>query len=260
MIAPGVRRRVRVLGFPVDPVDFARAVEAVLELVERHPGAGAASGETRLVVTVNPEILMAARRDTLLALALETADLCVADGVGVVWASRMLGLPLPERVPGIELMEALLHRAEARGLRVYFLGARAEVVASAAERAQARHPRLCLAGWHHGYFSPAEEDRVVAAIRSAAPDLLFAGMGAERELKWLLRHREALGARVAMGVGGSFDVLAGRLRRAPAWMRRMQLEWLFRLLQEPSRWRRQLVLPRFALRVLAEAAARRASR
>lgn len=255
------RRRVRVLGFPVDPLTLPEAVDAVTALLRRHPGPGAErGGHTRLVVTVNPEILMAARRDGLLALVLESADLAVADGAGVVWASRLLGLPLPERVPGIELLEALLRVAAREGLRVYFLGARPEVVEAAAREAGRRYPGLPLVGWHHGYFGAAEEDAVLEAVRAVSPDLLFAGMGAERELKWLFRNRERLGARVAMGVGGSFDVLSGRLRRAPAWMRRWQLEWLFRLLQEPARWRRQLVLPRFAARVLMEAAARRAMR
>lgn len=267
------RQRVIVLGLPVDPLDAGAARAAVLDLVRTHPGPPPEYGDagdagaprpaaearqrvlhaTRLVVTLNPEILMAAERDPLLRLAVESADLVVADGVGLVWAAAMLGRPLPERVPGVELLEALLADAARLGLRVFFLGARPEVVAEAARRAVGRFPGLRLVGHHHGYFRAAEEEAVVAAVRAAAPDLLFAGMGAERELKWLFRHRERLGARVAMGVGGSFDVLAGRLRRAPAWVRRLHLEWLFRLLQEPWRWRRQRVLPRFALRVVGEA-------
>lgn len=242
--------RVRVLDFPVDAVDLAGAVRAVLGLVEARP-----AGRTRLVVTVNPEILLAAARDPLLARVLTEADLVVPDGIGVVWASRLLGRPLPERVPGIDLMQRLLAEAAARGLGVYLLGARPEVIAAAAAEARRRFPGLRLLGYRDGYFGPEEEARVAAAVREAAPDLLFAGMGAERELKWLYRHRERLGAAVAMGVGGSFDVLSGRLRRAPPWMRRYGLEWLYRLWQEPSRWRRQLALPRFALRVLAEALA-----
>lgn len=208
---------------------------------------------TRLVVTLNPEIAMAAQRDPALRLAVESADLVVADGIGLVWAAAMTGRKLPGRVPGVELLEGLLADAARLGLRVFFLGARPEAVAEAARRAVARFPGLPLVGYHHGYFRPAEEEHVLATVRAAKPDLLFAGMGAERELKWLFRHRERLGARVAMGVGGSFDVLAGRLRRAPAWVRRLHLEWLFRLVQEPGRWRRQAVLPRFAWRVLGEA-------
>lgn len=266
----GERERLLILGLPVDPLDLEQARERVLTLVRDHPGplpaVPAGAGEdpgaaarrralhaTRLVVTLNPEIAMAAQRDPALRLAVEAADLVVADGIGLVWAAALLGRPLPGRVPGIELLEALLADAARLGLRVFFLGARPEVVAEAARRAAARFPGLPLVGHHHGYFRPAEEEAVVAAVRAAAPDLLFVGMGAERELKWTFRHRERLGARVAMGVGGSFDVLSGRLRRAPRWVRRVHLEWLYRLLQEPWRWRRQAVLPRFALRVLGEA-------
>lgn len=258
MAAFAVRRRVQVLGLPVDAVDLPGAVEAVLGLLGAGAGAGRAA-VARLVVTLNPEIAMAAARDALLRQAVEAADLVVADGIGIVWAARVLGQPLPGRVPGIELMEALLGEAARRGLRVYFLGARPEVVSEAARRARDRFPGLELVGYHHGYFPLEEDEPVLAAVRAAAPDLLFAGMGAERELTWLYRRRAHLGARVAMGVGGSFDVLSGRLRRAPRWVRGLHLEWLYRLLQEPARWRRQRVLPAFAARVLREAARARRS-
>ncbi|HEX6989419.1 MAG TPA: WecB/TagA/CpsF family glycosyltransferase [Bacillota bacterium] len=237
------------LGRPIDAVTMDQAVAAVLALARGAPGTAGAA--TRIVVTANPEILVASRSDPVLARVLEEAALVVADGIGVVAAARLLGSPVPERVPGVELLERLLAACAREGLRPFFLGARLEVVEAAAQRSAARYPGLVLAGWHHGYFDLADPEpvRVVAASRA---DVLFAGMGAARELRWLLANRERLRVPVAMGVGGSFDVLSGRVRRAPVWVRRTYLEWLYRLLMEPARWRRQLALPRFALSVLAE--------
>ncbi len=247
--------RVSVLGVEVDRVSLDEAVARVEEWLR----AGAADGRLRLVATPNPEIIWAARADRELARALAEADLCVADGVGVVWASRHLGEPVPERVAGADLMERLLELAARRGYRVYFLGTHPEVVARAAEEARRRYPGLVVAGHHHGYFRPEEEEAVVAAVRAARPDLLFVGMGAPRDQVWLWRHRHELGAAVGVGVGGSLDVLACVVRRAPRWVRSLGLEWLYRLAAQPRRWRRMLALPRFAWAVLRADAARRAA-
>ncbi|MBX5476535.1 MAG: WecB/TagA/CpsF family glycosyltransferase [Clostridia bacterium] len=241
--------RVRVLGVSVDRVGAAEALDRVTALVE--------TGEGGLVVTVNPEMIMAAARDAVLAEALRSARLAVADGVGVVWAARRLGTPLPERVPGIELGERLLARAEERGWPVYFLGARPEVVSAAVSRLQARYPRLRVAGARDGYFAPAEAGGVAEAVARSGARVLLMGMGVPREQHFWVRHRAALRGVVALGVGGSFDVWGGAARRAPAWMRSLNLEWLYRLVKEPRRWRRQLALPAFALRVLAAASRRR---
>jgi len=250
---------VRILDRPIDAVTMAQAEAAVLALARREfpagpPGAAAPAGpatRTAIVVTANPEILAAARRDGELARTLEEAALVVADGIGVVAAARILGTPLPGRVPGIELLERLLAACAREGLRPFFLGARPDVVQEAAEQARRRFPGLELAGAHHGYFA-LEDPAPVRAVAASGADLLFAGMGADRDLRWLFRNRERLRVPVAMGVGGSFDVLSGRVRRAPGWVRRIHLEWLYRLLREPARWRRQLALPHFALLVLGQ--------
>ncbi|HEY8449963.1 MAG TPA: WecB/TagA/CpsF family glycosyltransferase [Bacillota bacterium] len=242
------------LGSPVDRITLAGAVNRILDLAESgRQGAGEPGGHgwTRWIVTANPEILIAARRDATMARILEEAALVVPDGIGVVFAARWLGAPVPERVPGIELLEALLGAAAERGLRPYLLGARPEVIAEAARRIEQRFTGLRLAGWRDGYFA-LDDPRPVADVANSDADLLFVGMGAERELKWIYAHRQRLGVPVAIGVGGSFDVLSGRLRRAPVWMRRVHLEWLYRLLREPARWRRQLALPAFALAVATE--------
>lgn len=248
----------RILGAPIDAVTMDQAEAVVLALAGR-PGAASAGpgseagspGATRIVVTANPEILAAARVDAELAAVLEDAALVVADGIGVVAAARILGRPVPERVPGVELLERLLAACARLGLRPFFLGARPGVVDAAVDRAKQRFPGLEPAGWHHGYFA-LDDPAPVRAVAASGADLLFSGMGADRDLRWLARNRERLRVPVAMGVGGSFDVLAGRVRRAPAWVRRVHLEWLYRLLMEPRRWRRQLALPHFAMLVMAE--------
>ncbi|MFO7245918.1 MAG: WecB/TagA/CpsF family glycosyltransferase [Thermaerobacter sp.] len=248
-------RRVRILGAPVDAVSMDQAEALVLEMARagggRGPDGSGAPGATHLVITANPEILAAARDDRELAGVLEEAALVVADGIGVVAAGRILGTPLPERVPGVELLERLLAACAREGLRPFFLGARPEVVEAAAAEARRRFPGLELAGWHHGYF-PLDDPAPVEAAAASGAHILFSGMGAGRDLRWLYRNRRRLRVPVAVNVGGSFDVLSGRVRRAPRWMRRAHLEWLYRLLSDPGRWRRQLALPRFALLVLAE--------
>jgi len=241
--------RVQVLGQPVDRVAMDEAVAMISRWLEEGLPAG---GAARLVVTANPEIVYNARRDRELARVLAQAPLVVADGIGIVWAARRYGRPVPERVPGVDLMMALLERAAQRGWRPFFLGTRPQVVARAVQRAEQLFPGLAIAGYHHGYFHDKDEERVLAQIRQAAPDLVFAGMGARRELTWLHRHRQALGVPVAMGVGGSLDVLAGEVQRAPGWVQAVHLEWLYRLLKEPRRWRRQAVLPLFVLAVLQD--------
>lgn len=212
-------------------------------------------GAPALVLTPNPELIMQARRDPELLSVARTAALALPDGVGVVWAARHLGQPCPARVPGVEFMAALLDRAAALGRSVFFLGARPEVVAAAAEAAVARFPGLRVAGVSDGYFGPQGELDVVHRVADSGAEVLFVGMGVPAQERFLHRHRGHFGAvRLAMAVGGSFDVLSGLTRRAPLPVRRAGLEWLWRLASQPRRWRRQLALPRFVLAVLREGA------
>ncbi|MBE3563989.1 MAG: WecB/TagA/CpsF family glycosyltransferase [Hydrogenibacillus schlegelii] len=202
------------------------------------------------VATVNAEMLIRAREDAEVLGVLRQADVVVADGIGVVLAARLLGRPLPGRVAGIDLMEALLERAAAAGWPVFFLGARPEVLPRAMAAVRRRHPELVLDG-HHGYFTPEEEAAVLEQIAAFRPALLFVGLGAPRQEAWIARHRPQLSAALAMGVGGSFDVLGGAVRRAPLRWQRLGLEWLWRLKEEPWRARRMAALPRFALLAVA---------
>ncbi|HHT01916.1 MAG TPA: WecB/TagA/CpsF family glycosyltransferase [Firmicutes bacterium] len=243
------RRRVDLLGVPVDAVTMAEALHWALEQLP--------TGETNLIFTPNPEIVYRAWHDPVFYQALTSADLLVPDGIGVVWAAARLGQPVPERVPGYDLMIHLLAALARRHGRVFFLGARPEVVQAAAQVASRRWPGLVVTGYHHGYFQPGQEEQaVLQKIRAAAPDLLLVALGAGKQEEWLAFHRAELQVPLAIAVGGSFDVLAGITQRAPTWMQRLHLEWLYRLLRQPSRWRRMLALPRFAWTIIKAGAKR----
>lgn len=243
---PTPAARIDILGVGFDPVDLEGAVSRATALV----GGGVPS----LAVTANTEMVMTARRAGDLAQLLARAALVVADGVGVVWASRYLRRPLPARVPGIELAERLLAEAARRRWRVYLLGGSPGTAEQAAARLHVAYPGLQVAGWAHGYFPPGDEPGVVDAIRAASPALLLAGLGTPRQELWLARHLAALGVPVVMGIGGSLDIWAGRARRAPRPMQSLGLEWLYRLAREPRRLRRQLTIPHFMALIIVKRA------
>lgn len=225
-----------VLGHPVHPVDLADATAWVMEAARR-------SDTPRLVVTLNPELVVRAREDAALAAALARADLCVADGVGLVWAARRRGIALPGRVPGVDLAFATL--AAARDLRVFMLGGRPGVAEAAARAARERWG-TDVVGTHHGYFDPVTEGAAVAAeVGASGAQLVLAGLGEGQE-RFLDEQRALLGAGVLIGVGGTLDVLAGTARRTPTWTRRLGLEWAWRVGLDPARWHRAPRLWRFA--------------
>jgi N-acetylglucosaminyldiphosphoundecaprenol N-acetyl-beta-D-mannosaminyltransferase len=210
-----------------------------------------ADGDAHLVITANPEMVMKARGDQLLAEIMERADLVVADGIGVVWAARFLGKPVPERIPGIELAEGLLEQAAARGWSVFFLGGEEGVSDQAAQALLREHSDLKIVGTHHGFFaSGEEEEEILATIQHLNPHILLAALGVPRQEKWLAAHLGALKIPLAIGVGGSFNVWAGVDKRAPLWMRKINVEWLYRLIRQPWRIKRLLVLPFFVLSVV----------
>jgi len=227
------------------------AVARCRELIE-------APGRTASQVSVNAAKLVALREDARLRRAVFDCDLVTADGQSVVWASRLLGDPLPERVAGIDLMARLVEAAEEHGYRVFFLGATPGVLARAVAELRARHPRLHVAGARDGYFRPDEESAVREEIRAAAPDILFVAMGSPRKEHWVAAAPD-LDVGFAMGVGGSLDVIAGHVRRAPRLVQRLGLEWLFRLAQEPRRLVRRYVTTntRFLLLLTRELTHRR---
>ncbi len=259
----------QVLGFRLDLAGLEEAAQWVVDVAAAKEAGGAVPARTALAVSFNPELVMRAQEDPAAAEVLRAADLSYADGVGAVWAARRAvtgagavaggvagsgtsadaGAPI-QRVPGIDLAQRVLELAAEAGLSVYLLGARPGVADEAARQQQARITGLRVAGCRDGYFGEADETAVAAAVRASGADILLVAMGAPKQEILLHGHRGEWGARVALGVGGSFDVWAGNVTRAPEWAQRAGVEWLYRLVREPKRLRRQMVLPRFALRVV----------
>lgn len=242
---PQDTRRRQVLGIPVDDVDMTRALAWIERAIAETRAAGT-DFTTRQIVTLNPEMVIAARSNPALRAAIAMADLVLPDGAGVVWAAR-----LRARVTGVDLLVALAEVAARRGYRLYLLGAAPGVAADAADALRARFPGLRIAGASSGTPDPAVCASIARRIRDAHADVVFVAFGAPAQELWIANTRGALGAAVAIGVGGALDFVAGRLPRAPEWMRAGGLEWLFRLLRQPWRWRRMLALPRFAGAVAA---------
>jgi N-acetylglucosaminyldiphosphoundecaprenol N-acetyl-beta-D-mannosaminyltransferase len=231
-----------ILGVRVDDVTAGETLTLIEQFVaERAP---------HQICTVNPEFVVQAQQDRAFRDVINRAALCLPDGVGLLWAARRLGHPLRERVAGSDLVGQIAARAAQRGWRLYLLGAAPGVADKAAEVLRARHPRLVVAGTFPGSPAPDEEDAIVERIRAARPDVLLVAFGAPAQDVWIARNQPRLQAPVAIGVGGSLDFIAGVAQRAPAWMQRLGLEWLHRLIREPWRWRRQLALPRFVWQVL----------
>lgn len=231
-------RSTDLLGVRVDDVTWSETLDWVARFVEQD--------SPHLIVTLNPEILMKARAEPDFRAIVDGAALVLPDGIGLLWAARILGQRLRERVTGSGLVPRLSTLAAERGWRVFFLGAAPGVAEEAAARLEAANPGLMVAGTYAGSPDPAKDDTLVAQVKAAAPQVLFVAYGAPRQERWIARNTERLGVPVMVGVGGALDFVAGVAQRAPVWVRRLGLEWLHRLLREPWRWRRQLVLWRFA--------------
>ncbi len=232
------------MGCRVDALTTADAVRRIVELA-RAPAPA-------LVVTLGTEMAVRARHDARFQAAVEASALSLCDTVGVLLAARMQGVRIPGRVAGVELIEPLCEAFAREGFPVYFLGAHGDTAARAAEGLRARHAGLNVAGARDGYFAPARDAEVAASIRSSGARVLFAGLGSPRQELWIAERLQESGCSVGIGVGGSFDVLAGNVERAPAFWRSLNLEWLYRLLKEPRRWRRQLALPQFVWLAVCE--------
>lgn len=223
-------------------VDFLEAKDSINHLIEQK--------KTALVFTPNAEIVVQAHADKEFLEILRSADLILPDGSSLLWAAKVLKKPLKTRVTGIDLMQILLSEAEKKGWTVFFLGTKQEILEQAVFNTQKNYPSLKLAGYHHGYFC--DDTIPLQAINQVKPDLLFVGMGAPKQERWLYQHKNLLECGVAMVVGGSFDILAEKTKRAPFWMQKRGLEWLYRYFQEPARIKRSLLLPQFVGLVLSE--------
>lgn len=243
-------RSIDVLGVRIDDVTLAEA-SAICHACIR-------SGEPHQVVTPNAEFVMAAQRDLAFRSILNCATLAIPDGAGLLLAGRLLGTPLRTQVAGTDLADELAGLCARTGHRLFLLGAAPGVAARAAERLTERHPGLIVAGTLAGSPDPAADAEVCAALRAAGRiDVLLVAYGAPKQEAWIARNQPALGIPLAMGVGGAFDFFSGRVPRAPRLVRRAGLDWLFRLIIQPWRWRRQLALPRFVAAVALEAVRQR---
>lgn len=241
-------KRTRILNVPVDMVDSREAMEIFRRLMK--------TKDCSLIVTPNSEIIVNATKDLELKNIIEQADLIIPDGIGLVYASKIMGVPLKERVTGIDFLNTILGSLEGSGQSIFFLGSRPGdgelpgIAETAAERMKETYTKLKVAGTHHGYFKEADEEAIVKAINDSGADFLCVALGSPKQEKFVYRHRDALKVKAAIGVGGSLDVWAGTLKRAPEFYRNHGLEWLYRLIQQPSRYKRMAALPLFMIKVV----------
>ena len=235
--------RIQLMGCPIDSINMVETIARIEEFVK--------DGKPRQHVVVNVAKIVEMRNDPYLREIVSSCDLINADGMPIVWASRLLGNPLPCRVAGVDLFQNLVKLCAEKGYRPFFFGAREWVVEKVVDEFKARHPQLNVAGYRNGYYTEEEEPVITEMIRDSKADMLFVGFSSPKKEMFLNRWISFMQVPFSMGVGGSFDIIAGRTKRAPAWMQKSGLEWFFRLSQEPGRlWHRYLVYnPLFVLNV-----------
>lgn len=239
-----MRKTVNILGVNVDKLTFDETLEKATELLKSE-GASA-------VFTPNPEIIMMAKQDSEMRDILNNADICTADGIGVVYGSKILGDAVPERVPGFDLACALLERISKTGEGVFLFGAKPGVAEIAKQKLEEKYTGIIVSGTHDGYFKPEDEDGIVEKINASGAKLLLVCLGAPKQEKWIAKYQSRLKVNLCMGVGGTLDVLAGTAKRAPKIFIKLNLEWAYRVFKNPSRLGRFVALPQFALEVVKE--------
>jgi N-acetylglucosaminyldiphosphoundecaprenol N-acetyl-beta-D-mannosaminyltransferase len=238
-----VSDKIDILGVKVDPVTMSQAVAQVQDYMDEKKNV--------LIATANAEMIMRATHDKELQAILNDAALVVPDGAGTVWAAHHLGHDMPERVAGFDLAQELMRIAPQRKRRVFFFGSAPGVAEKAKAKAEELYPGIEIVGVRNGFFTEKDEPEIIAQIKEAKPDLLLAALGVPKQEKWLYKHKEELGVPVSIGVGGTLDVMAGVMKRAPLWMQKAKLEWLFRGMLQPKRAGRLMALPKFVLKVHA---------
>ena len=239
-----MKERITVLGIPFDRITMDQTVEQILQFMK--------GDRCRTVYTPNPEFVMAAKSDQAFTEVLQCGDLVIPDGIGIVIASKIQKQPLPERVAGYDTVQNVLEKLKDTSYTVYFLGAAPGVAEEAATKMKEKYPGLQVVGTYHGYFTEEEEPAILQEIHQLKPDLLLVGLGFPRQEKWIAAHQSTLPVKVCMGIGGSIDGMAGKVKRAPVFFQKIGLEWLYRLVRQPSRWKRMLQLPLFLWYVLME--------
>lgn len=236
--------KVRIYGVPISKMSMKQTVAYLTNVIEQR--------QPHQVITANPIMVMAAQDDPAYLSMMQRAELIVPDGTGVVWAAKYVGEPVVERVPGYDLIHELMKVGESKSWKVYLLGASNEVIQEAAEKLRNAYPGIKLVGVRDGYFKDEQDAQVIQDIVDAAPDILLVGRSAANQEPWIGKYKQQIGVPVMMGVGGSFDVLSGKLKRAPVLFQKLRLEWFYRLMQEPWRYKRMLLLPQFALKVMRD--------
>lgn len=206
----------------------------------------------RHIVTADASMAVIARRDRELAQIVENADIVTPDGAGILQASRLLRMPLASKVSGVDMVGDVCRLSAEKGYKIFFLGAAPGVADEAACNLEAKYPDAKIVGARDGYFKPADEPQIVAQIKAASPDVLFVAFGIPKQEKWITKYKAELGVPVSVGIGGSFDVYSGRVKRAPVWMQNCSLEWLYRLMSNPKKITKVMTLPKFAILVLKQ--------
>jgi len=235
--------KIRILNTKIDKLTQQGAVARIEEMIGERG--------SHYVVTANAEIVYMAYKDEKMQRAIDGADMVTADGSGILWAAKKMGDEMPERVTGIDLVYALCRASAEKGWKIYLMGSADGVAKKAADKLMLEYMGCNIVGTHHGFLKDkGVEEALIADIKEKAPDILLVGMGAPRQEYWIIDHMKELGVPVSMGIGGSMDVISGELKRAPKWMQKMSLEWLYRLVIQPSRMKRVLNLPKFMLAVL----------
>jgi N-acetylglucosaminyldiphosphoundecaprenol N-acetyl-beta-D-mannosaminyltransferase len=235
---------VNIFGVPFSQLNMKDTVQFLTDAVD--------SGSPHHIITANPIMVMSAVENPAYLNMMKRAELIVPDGSGVVWAASYVGNPVAERVTGIELIHELFGIGENKGWKVYLLGTAPDVIQEAARRLALQYPKLHIVGVRDGYFGPDQDAAVVADIKQAGPDILLVGRSVEGQEPWIDKYKYELQVPVVIGVGGSFDVISGRTKRAPVIFQKLKAEWLFRLINEPKRYKRMLALPKFAVKVIRE--------
>lgn len=232
----------KILGTSFHVVTLNEAVKRIVSFLEKD--------KKSIVVTPNPEIVMQVKKDESLKKIINSADLSVADGIGIVLASKLLKGKIKERVAGYDLLQALFLKLKETDKTFYFLGGEQDVAENAAKKMRKKHKGLNVLGHHSGFFDASEEMTLLNEINTLSPDILLVGLGAPKQEKWIYANMDKINAKVFIGVGGSFDVMSGRARRAPIFFQKLGLEWLYRLFKEPKRIKRMIQLPLFLLEVI----------
>lgn len=235
-------KSIKILGVKIHQVTNETAYNRFLHLMEQP--------ELSMIVTPNTEIVMMAQEDAGLKEILQDAELVIPDGIGLVYASKIHQLGLTERVTGIDTMDKMLKYCNNNKKSIYLFGGKPGVAEKASEKMKEAYPNLTIKGIRDGYFKKEEEDKIIDHINEVKPDILFVALGAPKQEKWIYANKKLLNAKVAMGVGGAFDVWSGVAKRAPKIFQDLHLEWFYRLLKEPSRIGRMMSLPQFMIKVL----------